>query len=257
MQLSELPRLHPNPYFGSLQRRTNYTPNIVEVETHPYYGLPDIILLQNYGVVNDMGPELEMRRRIESEYRNSLIEHEMKKRFNSLLNLKDEKIYNDVGAHEMDTNLWKSNNFDSRPNINFNKPPHYYPNLDSNFMELQGTPQENTSQSQGMTNFFFDERDEYDKQAENFFGKKPDLFDDSQDYSNRPDQFFSKMIDSKKESTLLELSEQFSDNFKEDSDILDSSDNLFDANVERGEARRVVEDKNAQTGGAWVNFINV
>lgn len=260
MQLSELSHLHHNPYFGSLQRRVNYTPNIAEVETHPYYGLPDVILLQNYGVVQDMSPQqLELRRRIENEYRNSLIEHEMKQRFSSLLNLKEDNFACDSNTgsqlRELNTNAWLSNNF-GKDNFDHHTP--YYPNV--NVI--------NNAQSQGMTNMFFSDKEEYDTQTENFFGKKPDLFDDKEDFSKRPDHFFMQMINkhpNNNNSDLLELSEQFSDNFKDESNSNNcndetGSDNLLDDNnVERVEARTNVKDNkdNAQTGGAWVNFVNV
>ncbi|KAJ8942972.1 hypothetical protein NQ314_009847 [Rhamnusium bicolor] len=271
IQLSELPvatpltHLQQNPYFGSLQRRPNYTPNIVELDTHPYYGLPDVILLQNYEVVsqsnyNLSSENLELRRRLENEYRNSIIEHEMKKRFNSLLNLREEQLYNEgpeSQLKELNTNQWLPNFEPDRerrkPSNFFNKSPHYYPNLDGNFLEMQSR----SDQQQDPLSFFFDERDEYDQQAENFFGKKPDqLFDNNEEFSKRPDQFFSQISIDKNDS-MLGLSEQFSDNFKDDSTILDSSDNLCNVNGERGDSKNTVEEKNAQTGGAWVNFVNV
>ncbi|XP_072382122.1 ephrin type-B receptor 2 isoform X3 [Diabrotica undecimpunctata] len=255
MQLSELPHLHHNPYFGSLQRRINYAQNVAEVETHPYYGLPDVILLQNYGVVSDMTHnELHMRRRLENEYRNSVIEHEMKQRFSSLLNLKQDNLFEANSGNqlrELNTNMWLNNNFgnDSRES-NFKHKTPFYPNIDIR-QNIDGP---------GTANMFFDDGDEYDQQTENFFGKKPDLFNDNNDYSKRPDHFFTQMIN-KSGSDLLELSEQFSDNFKDESSAANtSSDNLFndETNVERVEAKPDVADtNNAQTGGAWVNFVNV
>ncbi|CAG9831321.1 unnamed protein product [Diabrotica balteata] len=255
MQLSELPHLHHNPYFGSLQRRINYAQNVAEVETHPYYGLPDVILLQNYGVVSDITHnELDLRRRLENEYRNSVIEHEMKQRFSSLLNLKQDNLFEANSGNqlrELNTNMWLNNNFgnDSRES-NFKHKSPFYPNIDIR-QNIDGP---------GTANMFFDDGDEYDQQTENFFGKKPDLFNDNNDYSKRPDHFFTQMIN-KSGSDLLELSEQFSDNFKDESSAANtSSDNLFndETNVERVEAKPDVADtNNAQTGGAWVNFVNV
>uniref|UniRef100_A0A6P7EZP1 receptor protein-tyrosine kinase n=1 Tax=Diabrotica virgifera virgifera TaxID=50390 RepID=A0A6P7EZP1_DIAVI len=250
MQLSELPHLHHNPYFGSLQRRIN----VAEVETHPYYGLPDVILLQNYGVVPDMTQQELDLRRLKNEYRNCVIEHEMKQRFSSLLNLKQDNLFEANSGNqlrELNTNMWLNNNFgnNSRESNFKNKTP-FYPNID-----IRHNPD-----GPGTANMFFDDGDEYDQQTENFFGKKPDLFNDSNDYSKRPDHFFTQMIN-KSGSDLLELSEQFSDNFKDESSAANtSSDNLFDdgTNVERVEAKPdVAETNNAQSGGAWVNFVNV
>ncbi|XP_057657930.1 ephrin type-A receptor 4-B isoform X1 [Diorhabda carinulata] len=257
IQLSELPNLHHNPYFGSLQRRINYTPNIGEIESHPYYGLPDVILLQNYGVVSDVTTELEQRRRMENEYRNSVIEHEMKKRVNSLLNLKPDNIYEARGGNqlrELNTNMWLNNNFGNHNReLNFVHQTPLYPNIDIR----------PNLEDRGTANIFFGDTDTYDQQTENFFGKKPDFFNDSagsNDFNKRPDHFFMEMMN-KNSSDQLESSEQFSDNFKDISSTANgSSDNLFNdsLNAERVEAKSSLADRNnVHTGGAWVNFVNV
>ncbi|KAJ8984038.1 hypothetical protein NQ317_012262 [Molorchus minor] len=103
MHLSELSiagQLQHNPFFGSLQTPPKYMPNIADA--HPYYGLPDVILLQNYGVIpqanyNLIPDSLELQRRLN---RNSLIEHEMKRRFNSMLNLTEESLSDKVAQRK-------------------------------------------------------------------------------------------------------------------------------------------------------------
>ncbi|KAJ8917362.1 hypothetical protein NQ315_002384 [Exocentrus adspersus] len=244
LQLSELSlslsQFSQNPFFGSLHRGgSQYQPNIVEVDAHPYYGLPDVILLQNYGMVPQgnyglVAEDVQLQRRLYNEYHNSLMVHEMKKQFNSMLNLRDQHLVESFTENKLDM-----------------PKQHLYPNVDGNFMEMQ-----NRSDKQQLSNFFFDEKDEYDQETENFFGKKPNaLFEN--EFEKRPDQFFSKMENN---SNLMELSEQFSDNFKDDSDNLDSSNSLYNSVVgERGDAvKNTVEDKNsARTGAAWVNFVNV
>lgn len=245
--------LHHNPYFGSLQRRLNYTPNIVEVETHPYYGLPDVILLQNYGVLPGLVTEdLEMRQRMETEYRKSLLEHEMKKRFNSLLNIREEKLYEDLSRNnlnELNVNQWASNSYDFDRNrhksVSSMKPTPYYPNLDANFMEMQ-----NRVDSISKPSMYLDEKDEYDKQTENFFGKKPNFAQECPNFSARPDQYYSRLIAESKNSDLSEISEQFSDNFKDDS----TTSTSFSMSNELGVANNVDDHSGIHSGEAWVNF---
>ncbi|CAH1117657.1 unnamed protein product [Phaedon cochleariae] len=246
IQLSELPPLQHNPYFGSLQRHVRYIPNIVGVETNPHYGLPDVILLQNHEAGPNFIPEMEYRRRLESEYRNSIVEHEMiKKRFESLLNLKEDNIYNDVilenQLRERDIDPWSINEQVSVPHNS----------------TTEGRFIKSNSQNAGPRNFYFDERDECDQQAKILFYRKPYIFGDSQDISRRPDNFFSRMINDTNGSDLLQLNEKSSNNFKDALNNLDNSDNLLDVNVEREEAMNPVEDRNAPNGKAWVNFINV
>ncbi|CAH1992586.1 unnamed protein product [Acanthoscelides obtectus] len=253
--------LHQNPYFGSLQRRLNYAPNIIDA--HPYYGLPDV-LLQNYAVVSDEAfEEAEYRKQLENEYRNSLIEHEMKKRFSSLLNLREENICNGLEdpSRLKELNLMPGSNwmpnFESpleqiyqRRQGNYGSP--YYPNLDPQFLELQNRPQET------LRNSFFNEQDEYDQETENFFGKRPNIFENTTKSSQDIDKRQNKDQSKSKSSNLLELGEeQFSDDFKDGSDRVEGSDNLFGGQDARGESRSTVEDRNAQTRGAWVNFNNL
>lgn len=84
---------------------------------------------------------------MEHNYRNSVIEHELKQRFSSLLNVRDEKIYNDMREHQMkelNTENWLNNSQQqfysgSSSNVSsnfFNQKPHYYPNMDPNFLQL-------------------------------------------------------------------------------------------------------------------------
>lgn len=190
--------------------------------------------------------------------------HEMKKQFNSMLNLKDDQSDDNRESHlkELNTNQWFTNNFDEwnrqcpsgRKPSNFFKKTHLYPNIDGDFMEMQ-----NRSEKKDSSNLIFDERDEYDQETENFFGKKPDgLFND--EFDQRPDRFFSKIsLDDENNSNLLEISERFSDNFKDDLDAADSSNSLYNsAEGERGDTENAVEDGNkARAGAAWVDFVNV
>ncbi|XP_066144115.1 ephrin type-A receptor 4-A isoform X2 [Euwallacea fornicatus] len=115
------PYLHPsstlelaggNPYLGT---------TLSHVDSLSAHYLPDVILLQNY-------------------YRSSIIEHEMKMRFNSLMNISED-------AHqikEINTESWLNNSAFDRQFYGggttssdfFNKKPHYYPNLDPKFLNL-------------------------------------------------------------------------------------------------------------------------
>lgn len=233
--------LHHNPYFGSLQRRPNYTPNIIEVETHPYYGLPDVILLQNYGVVSDMmNDERAFKQRIENDYHNALIEQEVKRRFSSLLNLGNERL---VNVPEI---LSSSNDLTSTSNSP------YYPNMDASYrtptLDFLNQNSLNTYQDLGR----------YDQQTENFFGKKPEAIENTlNEFEKRPDQFFSRMTSSSTPNE--EVSEQFSDHFVGDSTMTESTDNLFCVSDDRAATDTLVKENrnNAQTGRAWVNFVNV
>lgn len=186
-------------------------------------------------------------RPIEPDYRNSLIEQEMKKRVSTSVNTRNENLFdgkfNRLSADISSQNsaaLERDRNQKAYQKITenvFHKTSAYYPNLNTGLKD------------NSFTNFFFDDLEDYNQQTENFFGKKPTNFE--------PDEYFYHIPD-KSTSTPLELSEQFSDNFKNDSNITDSSDNLLDINDERGDTENVVEAKsNAQNGAAWVNFINV
>lgn len=236
--------LHPNPYFGSLQRRSNYTPNIIEVETHPYYGLPDVILLQNYGVVSDMmNDERNLRPRMENDYHNALIEQEVKRRFSSLLTLGNEMLCNSPELLNKSKDLNSSSNSPYYPNMNIGYKTHSIDFLNEN--------SKNTFHDVGR----------YDQQTENFFGKKPEALENTlNEFEKRPDQFFSKVASSSTPNdTDLEFSEQFSDHFVGDTSTTESTDNLFCISDDRADIGTLVKENrnNAHTGRAWVNFVNV
>lgn len=234
--------LQNNPYFGSLQRRPNNTPNVIEVETHPYYGLPDVILLQNYGVVSDiMNDERNLRQLMESDYHNALIEQEVKRRFSSLMSL------GNVGNNPQF--LEKSNDLSNCSNSP------YYPNIDSCY---RTAPIEFINQN-SFNNF--QDMGRYDQQTENFFGKRPEALENTiNELDKRPDQFFSKMgTSSTSNDSNLEVSEQFSDHFSGDTSTGESTDNLFCISDDRADNDTLVMENrnNAHRGRAWVNFVNV
>lgn len=235
--------LHHNPYFGSLQRRTYNTPNVIEVETHPYYGLPDVILLQNYGVVSDiMNDENTLRQRIDNEYHNALIEQEVKRRFSSLLNLE----------HERMSNTPKDNLRDVSNSSNCS----YYPNMDPGYRNLAVDFLNQNSRNT------FQDIGRYDQQTENFFGKRPETLDNSiNEFEKRSVQVCTQIISSPATSndTNLDTSEQFSDHFVGDANTGESTDNLFCVSDDRADIDTLVKENrnNAQTGRAWVNFVNV
>lgn len=234
---------HHNPYFGSLQRRGNYTPNIIEVETHPYYGLPDVILLQNYGMVPDMmSDDRNIRQKFENDYHNALIEQEVKKRFSSLLTLGNERFN---ATPEL---------FDKTKDCSGSNSP-YYPNMDPSYRTHSID-----FLSQNSLNAFHDVG-KYDQQTENFFGKRPETLDNSlNEFEKRPDQFFSRVSSTSSPiDSNLEISEQFSDHFGGDTSTAESSNNLFCVSDDRTDIDTLVTENrnNAHTGRAWVNFVNV
>lgn len=231
-----------HPYFGSLQRRNYNTPNIIEVGSHPYYGLPDVILLQNYGIVSDkMNDEQNSRERIENnEYHNALIEQEVKRRFSSLLSLGHERA--SIIHEELDNS--REDNSSYYPYVNSS-----YRNLTVNFSNQNSI---NTLQDIGR----------YDQQTENFFGKRPDAMKNTlNQFKKRPDQLSTKLTPNStaQMEINLDISEQFSDNFIGDPNISESTDNLFCASDDRADIDTLIKENrnNAQTGRAWVNFVNV
>ncbi|XP_050316258.1 ephrin type-B receptor 2 isoform X3 [Anthonomus grandis grandis] len=117
-----------NPYFGSLQRGRPCIDSLRPLESMSAHYLPDVILLQNY---------------------EAILEQEIKKRFSSMLNVREEKLYSDTREHQMkelNTESWiNSSAFDrnmysgASSNVSsnfFNQRPHYYPNLDPNFLRM-------------------------------------------------------------------------------------------------------------------------
>lgn len=208
------------------------------METHPYYGLPDVILLQNYGVVSDMmSDERNLRHRIENDYHNALIEQEVKRRFSSLLNLGNDRL--STTPEILDSTS--------------NSP--YYPNLDARY---RSPPTDFLNQNSINT---YQDIGRYDQQTENFFGKKPEILENTiNEFEKRPDQFFSRVTPTLSPTdSNLEVSEQFSDHFVGDTSTAESTDNLFCVSDDRADIDTLDKKNrnNAHTGRAWVNFVNV
>lgn len=231
---------HHNPYFGSLQRRTYNPSSILEVDAHPYYGLPDVILLQNYGVVSDMmNDERNLRQKIDNDYHNALIEQEVKRRFSSLMSLGQERA---TGSPD---------GFKSRDLMTISSSA-YTPNMEPNYRNHEI---DFMNQNSGKT---FPDIGRYDQQTENFFGKRPEALDNTlNELENRTDPMFSRVTTSSTPNP--DLSEQFSDHFVGDTSTVESTDNLFCVSDDRVDVDNLVKENrnNAHAGRAWVNFVNV
>lgn len=128
MRLSDLssrPNPSQNVYFNSLQRRPKYTPNIVEAQPYNAYGLPDII------------------RYDANDYLNSVVSQELKRRFSSLLNIREEtKMYNEQFDHQMkelNTDSWiRAHNRHNQDELNAQLKQYYTRNAPPNFFDDMG-----------------------------------------------------------------------------------------------------------------------
>ncbi|XP_049824323.1 ephrin type-A receptor 4 isoform X2 [Aethina tumida] len=123
--LSSRPNPSQNVYFNSLQRRPKYTPNIVEAQPYNAYGLPDII------------------RYDANDYLNSVVSQELKRRFSSLLNIREEtKMYNEQFDHQMkelNTDSWiRAHNRHNQDELNAQLKQYYTRNAPPNFFDDMG-----------------------------------------------------------------------------------------------------------------------
>lgn len=243
-----------NPYFCSLQRQPNFTPNIVDnTVLHQTYGLPDVIRLQNYGMLplsndNDI-------RQIQNEYRQSMLDLELKRCFNSLLNLSNDVYNNDHFSgqehqlKELNTENWLSNNHFYNRNFNIGQARHLIEN--SNHSYQNSLKRVNNKTKNNESQF-------YSIQSQNILGQGFDYLNDCLPQKNPNKPFDNEKFNDNSDDCLnsSDQQHQFSNNFDDELNniVHDSSDSLHD----NGNNKEELHNTSAHNKtGAWVNFSNV
>ncbi|XP_076256187.1 eph receptor tyrosine kinase isoform X2 [Rhynchophorus ferrugineus] len=167
-----------NSYFGTLPR-CQPAQIIARVDRNSQY-LPDVILLQNYSVAPYTMTKEDVDRHLQLQYRNSIMEHELKKRFSSMLNIHDDKVYEGHQMKEINTENWINNSSfepfysgasSSMSSNYFNQKPHYYPNLDPNLLNMDKNDILNKRPDQVFTQNIYEKirpRDEMKQRTKSF-----------------------------------------------------------------------------------------